>query len=149
MNKLYPLPTNSNLVNNYTGTTPGYNKQTDWFLRLDQNFGTNNRVMGSFRARATPALLAEGPPFGDALSSNLTPRGISQFTLADDWVLSPHLVNHFAASEVGFHITQNSQPLSPSDWPIHPRYVRTGLPQLLFHDQQLCTHGHGSGELQL
>ena len=73
--------------------------------------------MGSFRARATPALLAEGPPFGDALSSNLTPRGISQFTLADDWVLSPHLVNHFAASEVGFHITQNSQPLNPADWP--------------------------------
>ena len=26
LNKLYPLPTNSNLVNNYTQTTPGYNK---------------------------------------------------------------------------------------------------------------------------
>ncbi len=145
LNKLYPLPTNSNLVNNYTGTTPGYNKQTDWFLRLDQNFGTNNRVMGSFRARATPALLAEGPPFGDALSSNLTPRGISQFTLADDWVLSPHLVNHFAASEVGFHITQNSQPLSPSDWPSIPGTYVPAFPSFCFTTNSYAPMGMGLG----
>ena len=31
LNKLYPQPTNSNLVDNYTGTTPGYNKQTKKF----------------------------------------------------------------------------------------------------------------------
>jgi len=145
LNKLYPLPTNSNLVNNYTGTTPGYNKQTDWFLRLDQNFGTNNRVYGSFRARSTPALLAEGPPFGDALSSNFTPRGISQFTLADDWVLNPHVVNHFAASEVGFHITQNSQPLSPSDWPSIPGTYVPAFPSFCFTTNAYAPMGMGLG----
>jgi hypothetical protein len=145
LNKIYPLPTNSNLVNNYTGTTPGYNKQTDWFLRIDQNFGTNNRVMGSFRARATPALLAEGSPFGDAISSNLTPRGISQFTIADDWVLSPHLVNHFAASEVGFHITQNSQPLNPADWPTIPGTYAPAFPSFCFTTNSYAPLGMGLG----
>jgi hypothetical protein len=145
LNKIYPLPTNTNLVNNYTGSTPGFNKQTDWFLRFDQNFGSNNRVMGSFRARSTPALLAEGSPFGDAISSNSTPRGISQFTIADDWVLSPTVVNHFAASEVGFHITQNSQPLSPSDWPSISGAYAPAFPSFCFTTNGYAPLGMGLG----
>ena len=144
LNKLYPLPTDSNLVNNYTGTTPGYNKQTDWFLRIDQSF-TKNRVSGSFRARSTPALLSEGPPFGDALSSNFTPRGISQFTLTDDWVISPRVVNHFAASEVGFHITQNSQPLNLADWPHIPNTYVPAFPSFCFVTNGYAPMGMGLG----
>lgn len=145
LNKLYPQPTSSGTSQNYTGTTPGYNKQTDWFLRIDQNFGANHRLFGSFRARATPALLAEGPPFGDALSSNLTPRGISQFTIAEDWVLSPTLVNHFAGSEVGFHITQNSQPLNPADWPSISGTYAPAFPSFCFTTNGYAPMGMGLG----
>jgi hypothetical protein len=149
--KVYPAPTsagvlvNGFVVNNYTGTTPGFNKQTDWFLRIDQNFGSNNRVGGSFRARATPALLAESGPFGDALSGNSTPRGISQFTVWDDWVINPHLVNHFAASEVGFHITQNSEPLNPADWPSISGTYAPAFPSFCFGTNGYQGMGLGLG----
>src|SRR5262249_27873534 len=113
--------------------------------RVDQNFSANNRLSGSFRARATPALLSEGPPFGDALSSNFTPRGISQFTLTDDWVINPRLVNHFAASEVGFHITQNSQPLNPADWPSIPNTYVPAFPVFCFVTDGYSGMGTGLG----
>jgi outer membrane receptor protein involved in Fe transport len=128
--KLYPLPTNSAFVNNFNGLTPSSNVNDDYFGKFDHYITDNNRITGSARTRHTGGIYSQGP-FGLALDSNTNFQDTQQAIIADDWTLSPRLVNHFSASELGFHVNQNQG----RDVGIEiPNHFGPGMPAFYFQD---------------
>ena len=142
--KLYPAPTNSNLVNNYTGLTPTSAEANHYFAKIDHNFTDNNRLSGSFRFQHAPSVLGEGAPFPADIGSNPVFKGVQQVILSDDLVISPHLVNHIAASEEGFVATQNSQP-GPADWVPIANSFGAAFPSFCFTTNGYAGIGTGLG----
>jgi outer membrane receptor protein involved in Fe transport len=142
---LYPAPTNSNLVNNYNGITPTSAEANHIFARGDHNFTDNNRLSASFRWQHAPSVLAEGAPFPEDIASNTVMKGVQQVILSDDWVISPHIVNHFAVSEEGFLAAQNSQPLSPESWVPIPNSFGPAFPSFCFTTNGYAGIGTGLG----
>jgi len=128
--KLYPAPTNSALVNNFNGITPTSNVNDDYFGRIDHYLTANNRLTGSVRTRHTGGIYSQGP-FGIELDGNTNFQDTQQVIVADDWVISPHVVNHFSASELGFHVNQNQG----HDVGIEiPNHFGPGMPAFYFQD---------------
>jgi TonB dependent receptor len=143
--KIYPQPTNSNLVNNYTGLTPTNTLENHYFAKMDHNFSDNNRLSGSFRFYHAPSILGEGAPFPEDIGSNSVFKGVQQVILSDDIVISPHLVNHIAASEEGFVATQDSQPVNPSTWIPIPNSFGRAFPSFCFTTNGYASIGTGLG----
>jgi outer membrane receptor protein involved in Fe transport len=145
LEKLFPSPTNNNLVNNFNGFTPTFTQANHYFAKIDHNFTDNNRLSGSFRFQHAPSLLAEGSPFAEDISSNTVFKGVQQLIVSDDVVISPHLVNHLAASEEGFLATQNSQPLNPATWTQIPNSFGAAFPSFCFTTNGYASIGTGLG----
>ena len=125
INKFYPTPTSSSLTANFTGITPSSTTADDIFAKVDHNFSDNNRFSVSYRHRNVPLNIAEGPPYGHPLSGDFSPRSVHQEIVSDDWVITPHLVNHIAASEIGFYTAQLSNPwIRSTGFPSPIRSVR-------------------------
>jgi outer membrane receptor protein involved in Fe transport len=143
--KLYPAPTNSNLVNNYNGLTPTSAQANHYFARVDHNFTDNNRLSGSFRFQHAPSVLGEGAPFPADIGSNPVFKGVQQVILSDDLVLSPHLVNHIAGSEEGFVATQSSNPINPATWVPIPNSFGPAFPSFCFTTNGYAGIGTGLG----
>lgn len=128
--KLYPAPTNSALINNFNGITPSSNVNDDYFARIDHSINDNNRLTGSLRTRHTGGLYSQGP-FGVELDGNTNYQDTQQVVLSDDWVITPRLVNHVAASELGFHVNQNQG----HDVGINiPNHFGPGMPAFYFQN---------------
>ena len=142
---IYPQPTNGNLVNNYTGTTPTSTVADHYFARVDHDFTDNNRLSGSFRYYHAPSTLAEGAPFPADIATNAVMKGVQQVILSDDLVISPHLVNHAAASEEGFLATQASEPLSPTTWVPIRNSFGPAFPSFCFTTDGYASIGTGLG----
>ena len=115
INAFYPQPNSPGLTANFVGTQLAYSTADDEFAKVDHNFTDNNRFSASYRHRDIPSLYAEGAPYGNGLSGDLSPRSVHQEMVSDDWVIPPHVVNHIAASDVGFYTAQESNPLNPDD----------------------------------
>jgi len=145
INKFYPQPTSSDLTANYTGITPSYSKADDYFAKVDHNFTDNNRLSVSFRHRNLPSLYAEGPPWGPTLSGDPSPRSVHQEIVSDDWIISPHVVNHIAASDVGFYTAQLSNPLDPQYWVPIPNSFGPAFPSFCFVTNGYAGMGVGLG----
>jgi outer membrane receptor protein involved in Fe transport len=145
LTKLYPAPTNSNLVNNYNGLTPTSAEANHYFAKVDHNFTDNSRLNASFRYQHAPSVLGEGAPFPADIGSNPVFKGVQQVIISYDLVLSPHLVNHFAASEEGFLATQNSQPNNPSAWVPIPNSFGPAFPSFCFTTNGYAGIGTGLG----
>lgn len=143
--KLYPAPTNSNLVNNYNGLTPTSAQANHYFAKVDHNFTDNNRMSVSFRYQHAPSVLGEGAPFPEDIGSNTVFKGVQQVITSEDWVVSPHIVNHFAASEEGFVATQSSQPIAPSAWTPIPNSFGAAFPSFCFATNGYSGIGTGLG----
>lgn len=144
INAFYPAPTNSNLSNNLAGITPSSVLQNDQFVRVDQQIGSKNHLMASYRHRNEPTLYAEGGPFGPELSGDYSPRSLHQDTIQDDWTVTPHIVNHFAISDVGFYTAQTNNPMGTQKyWVPVPGSFGNGFPGFCFLTQ--AYYGLGSG----
>ena len=143
--KLYPAPTNSNLVNNYNGLTPTSAKANHYFAKVDHNFTDNNRLSVSFRYQHAPSVLGEGAPFPENVGSNTVFKGVQQAIVSEDWVISPHIVNHFAISEEGFLATQSSQPIDPATWALIPNSFGAAFPSFCFATNGYAGMGTGLG----
>lgn len=143
--KLYPSPTNSNLVNNYNGITPTSSQANHIFAKGDHNFTDNNRLSASFRWQHSPSVLGSGAPFPEDIASNSVMKGVQQVIISEDWVISPHVVNHFAASEEGFLASQNSQPLSPASWVSVANSFGPAFPSFCFTTNGYAGLGTGLG----
>ncbi len=143
--KLYPAATNSNLINNYNGLTPTSSKENHYFAKIDHNFTDNNRFSGSFRYQHAPSVLGEGAPFPADIGSNPVFKGVQQLILSDDLVISPHFVNHMAASEEGFVATQDSNPNNPSQWTAIPNSFGPAFPSFCFTTNGYAGIGTGLG----
>lgn len=109
---LYPQPTYPGLVNNYQLVTGGpYSNQRTLGFRLDHQFNEKHRVSGMFNRTNRPSAKCPGANNvgGNGMAGPLACLNI-QNVMADiarlnyDWVLSPSLLNHFAA---GFNEFRN------------------------------------------
>jgi hypothetical protein len=145
INKFYPSPTSSSLTANFTGLTPSSTTADDLFAKVDHNFTENNRLSVSFRHRNVPLNIAEGPPYGHPLSGDYSPRSVHQEIVSDDWVISPHVVNHIAASEIGFYTAQLSNPLDPKYWVPIPNSFGPAFPSFCFVTNGYAGMGVGLG----
>ena len=132
LTKLYPAPTNSNLINNFNGITPTSSEANHYFAKVDHNFTDNSRLSGSFRWQHSPSVLGQSSPFPGNIASNTVFKGVQQVIVSHDLVLSPRLVNHFAVSEEGFIAAQNSEPLDPSTWANIPNSFGPAFPSFYF-----------------
>jgi hypothetical protein len=145
INKFYPSPTSSSLTANFTGLTPSSTTADDLFAKVDHNFTDNNRFSVSYRHRNVPLNIAEGPPYGHPLSGDYSPRSVHQEIVSDDWVISPHVVNHIAASEIGFYTAQLSNPLDPKYWVPIPNSFGPAFPSFCFVTDGYAGMGVGLG----
>ena len=141
----YPSPTTGGLNANLTGITPQDSKQDDEFVRVDQQIGNNNHFMASYRHRDEPAVIAEEGPFGATLSGDTSPRTVHEDTVQDDWTISPHIVNHFAAGDIGFYTAQLSNPQDPKYWIPVPGSFGRAFPSFCFITQNYTGLGEGLG----
>ena len=146
INTFYPKPTSGGLSNNLAGVTPQSVLQNDQFVRVDQQIGSRNHLMASYRHRNEPTLYAEGGPFGPELSGDLSPRSLHQDMVQDDWTISPHIVNHFAVGDVGFYTAQTNNPLGTQKyWVQVPGSFGNGFPGFCFETQGYFGLGSGLG----
>src|ERR1035437_3218193 len=145
INAFYPGPTNSNLSSNLTGFTPQDSLQNDHFARVDQQIGSNNHFMASYRHRNEPSIYAEEGPFGTVLSGDNSPRSIHEDTVQDDWTISPHIVNHFAIGDIGFYTAQISNPTDPKYWIPVPGSYGAAFPSFCFSTNGYSGLGMGLG----
>lgn len=144
INSFYPLPTSSGLTSNYIGTTLTWSKADDIFARVDHNLNDNNRLSASYRRRNIPQYMASGGNFGPELSGNMSPRTVHQEMVSDDWVISPHLVNHLAVGMVGFYTAQLSNPLNPKYWVPIPNSFGPAFPSFCFATEEYTGMGTSS-----
>ena len=143
--KLFPAPGNSNLINNYTGLTPTSTTAKHYFAKVDHNFTDNSRLSASFRYQHSPSILGQDSPFPLNISSNTVFKGVQQSIVSHDWVLSPQVVNHFAASQEGFLASQDSQPLDPSTWARIPNSFGPAFPSFYFQTNGYASLGTALG----
>ena len=145
INAFYPLPTTGGLSANLTGFTPQSALQNDQFVRVDQQFTSKNHFMASYRHRNEPSVYAEGGPMGPDLSGDLSPRSLHQDTAQDDWTITPHIVNHMAAGDIGFYTAQLSAPQDPKYWIPVPGSYGAMFPHFCFQTQAYQGLGEGLG----
>lgn len=145
INAFYPAPSTGGLSSNLTGITPQNALQNDQFARVDHQFSAKNHFMASYRHRNEPGVIAEEGPFGPALSGDTTPRTIHEDTVQDDWTISPQIVNHFAAADVGFSIAQLSNPQDHKYWVPVPNSFGAAFPSFCFGTQGYTGLGMGLG----
>jgi Carboxypeptidase regulatory-like domain/TonB dependent receptor len=145
INAFYPKPTSPGLTANFSGTELAYSTADDEFAKVDHNFSDKNHFSASYRHRDIPSLYAEGAPYGNGLSGDFSPRSVHQDMASDDWIISPTLVNHIAASDVGFYTAQDSNPLNPSDWVPVPNSFGPAFPSFCFTTNGYAGMGMGLG----
>ncbi len=145
INKFYPAPQTGSLTANYTGIATAASPSMDEFVRVDHSFTENNHLFASYRHRNEALYVAEGGPFGPTLSGDPSPRTVHEDTVADDWILSPSLVNHIAVGDVGFFTAQLNNPINPTYWVPIPGSFGSAFPSFCFTTNGYTGLGSGLG----
>lgn len=101
--KLLPTPTTSALTNNFTLASSSPNANTMTTVRIDQNFGSNNKVYFSYSSREnTPSV---NPIFPSPIDTQNAQDFITHYFRAGyDHTFSPTLLNHL---NVGYNRTNS------------------------------------------
>ena len=117
---LFPTPTNGALVNNYQGENSNSRVEEHYFVRLDHNLHQNNSLHGTFRRDTFIGLQPDG-----LLQNNHFDTTVNLVNPWWDWLLSPNLLNHAAASYIYYGNT--NQDNIPAAY-IHPNPLSIVVP---------------------
>ncbi|MEX2264336.1 MAG: TonB-dependent receptor [Bryobacteraceae bacterium] len=87
------------LINNYVSPLVSPVQDDDNFsLKIDHQINSNHKMFGSFIFTNRPAIKGAGPSVtGEAESHNLQNLNSRFFRFAEDWTVSPTVMNHFVA----------------------------------------------------
>lgn len=154
--KLAPItdPISSSLLNNYPsiGTCCPVFDQTTWGIKIDHVFNERHHLSGYFnrelRTRNNSPSGRWGPPPGtptDVYQLQQTPGMLIR--LAEDWTISPSILNHFAVGYNRFGNLNNSVYLNQG-WPEKIGLLnvpQTTFPQLNFTGKAAFGGGIGAG----
>jgi hypothetical protein len=109
---LFPTPINGSLINNYQGENSNSRVEEHYFIRLDHNLNANQSLHGTYRRDSFIGFQPAG-----ILQNNHFDTTVNLVNPWWDWLISPNLLNHAAASYT-FYGNTNQDNLPESY--IHP-----------------------------
>jgi hypothetical protein len=99
---LLPKTTNGALVNNYFATSPNNRVEQHFFIRLDHNITPRQSIHGTYRRDTFAGFQPDG-----IFQANHFHTIVNVLNPWYDWIISPSLLNHFAAAVT--HYTNPNQ----------------------------------------
>jgi hypothetical protein len=98
MQSYWPLPNAPGTASNFIGGLPLPNNTDMFSMKIDNSFGSRNRVSGSYRQRNDTRAIAPNGFISPASDLDSQILHIKFAVIADDLIIRPNLVNHVQGS---------------------------------------------------